>query len=239
MIRTKFLAFLTGVLLAGIGAYAQSVDDILSKNTEAMGGNAKLKGLKTQYIEGNMEVQGQTIPIKRWVKQDEGMRLEFNVMGANNIQVVTSGSGWTLMPVMMQTEPQDMDAATAKLMKSQLDLRGELYDYKSKGKKIELAGKDTVNGAPAYKLKIISEDGKAGYAFLDAKTFFVVKILNNVNIKGQDLEVVTLLSDYRKTSEGLAYPGTTLQQPGDVKINIIKIDHNVPVADSLFAKPAK
>ena len=135
MTRIKSYALLAAFLITGISTYAQTADEIIAKNTAAMGGEAKLKDLKTQYVEGSMEVQGQSVPIKKWVRQNEAMRLEFNVMGSNNIQVVTRSAGWSLMPVMMQTAPQDMDSATLKIMQTQLDLRGELYDYKNKEKK--------------------------------------------------------------------------------------------------------
>ncbi|TWF44236.1 hypothetical protein FHW36_101154 [Chitinophaga polysaccharea] len=237
MTRIKSYALLAALLITGISTYAQTADEIIAKNTAAMGGEAKLKDLKTQYVEGSMEVQGQSVPIKKWVKQNEGMRLEFNVMGSNNIQVVTRSAGWSLMPVMMQTAPQDMDSATLKIMQPQLDLRGELYDYKNKGKKIELSGKEEVNGIPAYKLKVIGDGGSTGDVYIDANTFLIVKTVNNINIKGQSLELVLLMSDYKKTPEGYAYAATTTQTPGDVKINVSKVDVNTPVADTLFAKP--
>lgn len=237
MTGTRFYTLLTALLVAGYCAGAQSADELIARNIEAMGGNDKLKGIKSQYAEGNMEVQGQTIPIKRWVKQDEAMRLEFTVNGTSNVQVVTRDAGWSLMPVMQQTTPQDMNPEMVKLMKTQLDLRGELYDYKSKGKKIEVLGKDTVNGSPAYKLKITTANGVPGIAYLDAKTYLLVKATNHVNVQGQETDIVTLLSDYKKTPEGLAYPGVTEQEPGGVKINIVKIETNQPVADSLFTKP--
>lgn len=234
---TRFYTLLTALLAAGYCTSAQSADELITKNIDAMGGNEKLKGIKSQYAEGNMEVQGQTIPIKRWVKQGEAMRLEFTVNGTSNVQVVTRDAGWSLMPVMQQTTPQDMNPEMLKLMKTQLDLRGELYDYKSKGKKIEVLGKDTVNGSPAYKLKITSADGVSGIAYLDAKTYLLVKATNHMNVQGQEMDIVTLLSDYKKTPEGLAYPGVTEQDPGGVKINIMKVETNQPVADSLFARP--
>ncbi|MET3874751.1 hypothetical protein [Chitinophaga sp. OAE865] len=237
MTGTRFYTLLTALLLAGYCAGAQSADELIARNIEAMGGDEKLKGIKSQYAEGNMEVQGQTIPIKRWVKQGEAMRLEFTVNGTSNVQVVTRNAGWSLMPVMQQTTPQDMNPEMLKLMKTQLDLRGELYDYKSKGKKIEVQGKDTVNGSPAYKLKITAADGTSGIAYLDAKTYLLVKATNHMSVQGQEVDLVTLLSDYKKTPEGLAYPGITEQDPGGVKINILKIETNQPVADSLFAKP--
>ncbi|MBO9731609.1 MAG: hypothetical protein J7623_23410 [Chitinophaga sp.] len=237
MTRIKFFTLLAALLIAGVATYAQTVDEIIAKNIVAMGGQAKLKEIKSQYIEGNMEVQGMTVPIKRWVKQDEAMRLEFAVQGTDNIQVVTRTGGWSLMPVMMQTTPQDLDPQMQKLLQTQLDVRGELYDYKAKGKKIELLGKEPVDGTTAYKLKVTSAEGLEGTAFLDANTYLLIKTINKVNIQGQDAEITVTMSDYKKTPEGLAYPGTTEQSPGGVKINITKIETNGTVADTLFAKP--
>jgi hypothetical protein len=237
MTGTRFYTLLAAFLIAGYCTSAQSADELIAKNIVAMGGEEKLKGIKSQYVEGTMEVQGQTIPIKRWVKQDEAMRLEFMVNGTSNVQVVTRNAGWSLMPAMQQTAPQDMNPEMLKLMKNQLDVRGELYDYKSKGKKIDLLGKDTVNGSPAYKLKITAADGTSGIAYLDAKSYLLVKATNHMNVQGQEMELVTLLSDYKKTPEGIAYPGVTEQDPGGAKINILKIETNQPVADSLFTKP--
>jgi hypothetical protein len=237
MTRIKFFALLTALLIAGVTSWAQTADDIIAKNIDAMGGESKLKAIKSQYVEGSMEVQGMTIPIKKWVKQDEAMRLQFAVQGTDNIQVVTRTAGWSLMPAMMQTAPQDMDPQLQKVMQSQLDVRGELYDYKTKGKKIELLGKDSVNGSPAYKLKITSADGLVGTAYLDAKTYLLTKAINKMTVQGQEMEIVTLLSDYKKTPEGFVYPGTTEQSPTGVKISIQKIETNQPIADSLFVKP--
>ncbi len=126
MTGTRFYTLLAALLIAGYCTSAQSADELIAKNIVAMGGEAKLKGIKSQYVEGNMEVQGQSVPIKRWVKQDEAMRLEFTVNGTSNVQVVTRNAGWSLMPVMQQTTPQEMNPEMLKLMKTQLAVRGEL-----------------------------------------------------------------------------------------------------------------
>ncbi|SEW00683.1 LolA family protein [Chitinophaga arvensicola] len=236
-IQTRFYTLLAGLLVAGYCTSAQTADELIAKNIAAMGGEEKLKGIKSQYMEGTMQAQGQSIPIKRWVKQDEAMRLEFVVNNSSNVQVITRNRGWTLMPVMQQTTPQDMEPALVKLMKSQLDLRGELYDYKSKGRKVEVLGKEDVNGAPAWKLKITTADGTNGIAYLDAQTYLLVKTTNHTSIEGRETDLVTTLSDYKKTPEGLAYPGVTEQQPGGVKISVLKVQTNEPVSDSLFSKP--
>ncbi|HVI45509.1 MAG TPA: hypothetical protein VM802_11590 [Chitinophaga sp.] len=233
----KALSLCAGLIIGGLSLQAQSLDEIVNKNTAVMGGADKLKAIKTQYTEGNMEIQGMQVPVRRWVKQGEAMRLEFDIMGTKNIQVVTKNNGWQLMPAAMKNDVEDIDGNMLKLIRSQLDVTGELFDYAAKGKKVELVGKDTVNGAPAFKLKVTNTENITGIAYVDAASFYLVKATNEVEVQGQKAQIVTLLSDYKKTPDGYAYPGTTEQSPIGMKMNITKVEVNQPIADSLFTKP--
>ncbi|WP_143310746.1 LolA family protein [Chitinophaga vietnamensis] len=235
----KILTLITSLLfLNSHVSFGQSLEEILKKHFTAMGGVDKIKGVKTQYLEGQVSTQGQEMPFKRWVEHNKAMRMEFDVMGTQNIQVVRGDSGWMQMPVMGQTSPQDMDANTLKVMKGQLDISGsELYDYAAKGKKVALMGKDTVNGKPAFKLKVTNKEGKDGYAYIDAGSYYIVKTTNTLNVQGKDMELVTELSDYKKNAEGYVYPGTTSQGPMGVIVTVQRLDVNKPVADTLFNKP--
>src|SRR5690606_33686910 len=138
-------------------AYAQSVDEIVDKHIAAMGGRDKLKSMETMYTEGVMEMQGMEIPIKLWVVNDKAVRMEFEVMGSSNIQVVTRNGGWMQMPL-QGTEPKEMDSGMVRSMQPRLDLAGELYDYKSRGRTVTLEGKETTGGVEAYKLKVTNEN---------------------------------------------------------------------------------
>lgn len=237
----KIFSLIAGLVVASVSLQAQTVTDVLNKYTTAMGGAEKLKAIKTQYAEGVMvmEDKGIKIPIKKWVKQGEAMRLEFEIMDTKNVQVLTQTNGWQFMPITQKLEVEEIDPAVRKLMKSQLDVSGELFDVAAKGKKVELVGKDTLNGTSVYKLKVATPEGITGFVYLDAQTFYMVKATNEVELQGQKVQLVTLLSDYKKTADGYAYPGTTQQSQmgGDVKINLTRLAINQPMADSLFVKP--
>ncbi|NIG51994.1 hypothetical protein [Chitinophaga sp. Cy-1792] len=239
---TKYLSFAVLLLIALTNtAFGQTLTDILNKHYAALGGIAKISSVKTQYMEGTTSADGKNIDYKRWGLNDKAMRLQFEVMGTTNVQVVTDKSGWVLMPVMMQTSPQDMDAATLNAMKPMLDLTGsELYNYTAKGKTLSLIGKDTVNAKPAYKIKVVTKEGNVGYVFLDAESYYIVRAENTLKLGGQEQKMVSDFSDFRKTPDGYVYPAKSTQgaQGGMITMTIDKMEINKPIDESMFAKPA-
>lgn len=237
MKNLKILALTLGITAAGFAAKAQTADEVVNKYVKAMGGADKLKSAKTQYTEGVMSMGNMEIPIKRWVVQDKAMRLEFFVNGTNNIQVITKDSGWAQMPVQQQPEAKPLDKKMVGMMQSQLDISGELFNYKAKGKKIDFLGKEAVDGVDMYKLKVVNSNGTDGIAYINASNNYIVKTVNKINMKGEDVELVTLLSDYKTTPDGYAYPAATAQTPSGIRISINKVEMNKPIADSIFAMP--
>ncbi|MBC9933916.1 hypothetical protein [Chitinophaga qingshengii] len=235
----KVFSLAAGMVIGSFSLHAQTLTEILDKYTAAMGGTDKLKAIKTQYTEGEMEAQGVKVPIRKWVKQGEAMRVEFEVQNRKNIQVVRKDSGWQYMPITANPNVEVIEPNVRKLMQPQLDVTGELFDITGKGKKVELVGKDTLAGASVYKLKVTTAEGITGFAYLDANTFYLVKATNDIENQGHKAELVTNLSDYRKTVDGYAYPGLTEQAliGGNVKIRTNKVEVNPPMADSLFEKP--
>jgi len=238
MKMSKMLTLLFIAVTAVCGVHAQTVDDIVNKHIAAMGGEDKLKNLQSMYTEGVMEVRGMEIPLKLWVVNDKAIRMEFEVMGSNNIQVVTRDNGWMQM-AMQGPEPKKMDSAMVKTMQPRLDLAGELYNYKARGRKVTLEGKETTDGVEAYKLKVTNPNGTLLTLYVDAATYYIDKIITRMNVQGQDMELTTVLGDYKKTDNGYVYPASTSQEPIGTKISVNKVDINKPVDDSLFKMPGK
>lgn len=237
MMHTKRIALLLLVVFSAIITQAQSLADIVNKNIAALGGADKLKVLKSQYAEGTMEIQGMNFPFKRWVLQDKAMRLEFDAMGTANIQVLTTAGGWVQMPVMGKTTPEDMDSASIRAMRKQLDLTGDFYRYNEKGSKLELLQPEAVDGAKLEKVKITYANGNVATCFVDPATGNVVKMANSLEVQGQHMDMVTNISNFAKTADGYNYGASISQEPVGVKINITKMENNVPVDESMFKKP--
>lgn len=222
-----------------VGAYAQTVDEIVDKHVAALGGIDKLKGVNTLITERSLSVQGMEIPSTTTILVGKSLRSESSVMGNSMVQVVDGTTGWMIRPTMMggTGDPEDMPADQVKQQIGQLDPFGELVNYKEKGNKVELIGKEKVDKKDTYHLKVTTKDGQAIDEYLDANTYLLSKVKASIN--GQEGEIS--FSDYKEV-EGIKFANTmemTNPQMGVITFITNKITINGKVNDSVFKKPAK
>jgi outer membrane lipoprotein-sorting protein len=237
---TKHIILALTLCFAGMGVFAQTADDIISKNIAAMGGKAKLSKLNSVYEEITTSVMGQDIPGKIWIINEKGLRTEMTVMGQKIISVVTKDTGWMVNPMMGNGQPQPLPIDQIKQSASRMDLRGQLIDYAAKGYTVTLQGKEAVNGKDNYKIKLTAK-GQADFTFfIDASTYFVTKIQTNVAANGMNMNTDIVLSDYRKTPDGYTFPYSTtinINPGGEITSTVSKITVNPTVDPAIFQKP--
>ena len=219
--------------LTTLNVAAQTADEIIAKNVEAMGGVTKIASLKTVKKSGSLSMQGMDIPMVFTVSQMKGFRVDVEVMGTANYQIVTPEKAFMFFPVQQMTEPKEMDAETVKGMQSALDIQGALVNYKEKGSSVEFAGNEKVDGADTYKLKVTSKSGKTAFYFIDVKTNRLTKTNSKAaGPDGVEMDVETTYSNYKQNADGywFAYGTTTPQGP----VVFDKIESNVAVDENIF-----
>ncbi len=211
---------------------AQTADEIVNKYVAAMGGAEKLESLKTVKMEGSMSTQGIDVPLTITKKHMVGMRLDMEIMGTSNFQLANTKAGWVYMPVMQQTEPKAMEPEQLKSIQNQFDVHGSLFNYKEKGYSVEYVGTEKVDGKDAYKLKIL-RNGSNVFYFIDAVSNFVVKTSSKAMVQGQEMDMETSFSDYKKNEEGFWFAYTNVTMQGTIVFD--KISSNVPVDEKIFS----
>jgi outer membrane lipoprotein-sorting protein len=241
--RAHILA-LAALALAG-AATAQnetpSVDEIVQKHTQAMGGADKLKSLRTVKMTGSATVAGMEAPTVMVAKRPDKVRMDLTVMDQKVIQGADGSSAWMINPFMGGPDAQPMTDEMAADFRSSAELEGPLVDYKAKGNTLELLGKESVDGKPAYKLKLTRNGGRSDVLFLDAATYMQVKALSHRNLMGTETDIETLTSDFKEV-DGFKMAHKIDQSANGnpaFSMTVEKIEINVPVDDSIFAKPAK
>ncbi len=227
-LKTLFVAASTLIASAGM---AQNADEVIKKNITAMGGAAKIATLSTVKMEGSMNTQGIDVPLTITKKHLAGLRLDLEIMGTSNYQLANTTKGWVFMPIMQQTEPQEMNAEQHKMVQSQFDVQGSLFNYKEKGYSVEYAGTEKVDGKDAHKLKVV-KNGNTVYYFIDATSNFIIKTATKVSAEGQEMDVETKFADYKQNAEGYWFPYTNVTTQGTITFD--KISANVPVDDKIF-----
>ena len=241
MLRKTLMTLALALLLAPM-AHAQTVDEILAKYYDACGGLAKLKALNTVRLTGTMTMgQGMEAPITIERKRPGMSRTEFTIQGMTGIQAFDGTRTWSVLPFMGKKDPEVGTDEDNKNAQDDADFDGPLVDWKAKGNTVELAGKESVEGADAFKLKVTKKNGNVDYDYLDAETYLLVKTEGKRRFRGTEIDGETTLSDY-KDVDGLMEPFSLESgakgMPQKRKMSFSKIENNVPIDDSRFAVPA-
>jgi hypothetical protein len=234
-LKTGLLALLAFVSVLSVKS--QTLDEVIDKNLTAMGGKEKLLALNTIIIEGNMNFNGQSLPVKLTQLNNKAMRVDITINGIMNYTIQTKDSGWNYFPIQGQTKPEATPSAVIKENADALDIQSILLNYKDKGHNVTLVGKDDVDGTECFKIKAITKSGMEQTFFIDPTNYYIIKQIIKTKANGQEQEQPQNLSDYKKLDNGYVFPfSMTGFGPGELKIT--KIDVNPKIDESIF-KPSK
>jgi hypothetical protein len=224
--------FVTSLLFGTV--QAQTVDEVVNKHIEAVGGRDNWKKVNSMKSEAVMNVQGMDIPMTMYQVHNKGSKIEITAMNMTGYYITRMDSGWTFMPFMGQTAPEPMPAEALKVAQDQLDIQGDLLDYKEKGSTVELLGKEDVDGTEAHKLKVVSKAGNEKTLFIDTKNYYIIRAVAKVSVNGQIIDAPSDLSNYQKLPEGIVVPFTMQTAQSPAPMNFTKIEVNPVLPDSLF-----
>lgn len=217
---------------------AQTVDEVVSKHIDAIGGKEAIGKVKSMIIHSDIEVMGITLSSTATVLVGKGFKNVANFNGQEIIQCVTPTGGWTVNPLQGVTEPQPLPDDEFKAAQSALDSGDDLYDYKNKGSKVELLGRENLDGVNTYKLKLVDKNGKILTLFIDPSTYQVLKKESNSKVNGEDVNSVSLFSDYKKTDLGLVMPYKTITNQGfEIILKVTKVEFNKEIDPKIFEMP--
>jgi hypothetical protein len=235
----KFLrvALLAVVSTLAVSVQAQTADEIINKHIEAIGGKDKIAAMKSIYTEYDMDIMGNTASGVTYLLNGKGFRNEVDFGGQKIIQVYTDKGGWGVNPMQGQTAPEAMPEEVAKAGKGQMEIGGPLFNYVEKGSKVELVGKEDVNGVSAHKIKVTTKDGPEVTYLIDPTTFYAIKAISKATVNGQEVETVANFSNYKKSDYGYVSPGSTelvLPQGFSLTITSKKVEVNKEIDPKIF-----
>ncbi len=231
-LKLGLLAVVAVVLASNVGA--QTVDEIVTKHLEAVGGKENWKKINSLKMEASLSVQGMDIPITIYQVHNKASKQEFTVNNSTGYQIITKDSGWNYNPMMGQSKPEPMTGEELKQGQDDLDIQGSMLDYKEKGHKIELLGKDSVDGKQCHKLKITLKSGNSSVAYIDPQTWYVIRTISKRIVNGQETEAISNMSNYQKLPEGIVLPFTFENNQTPAPITFTKVEVNPKIEDSVF-----
>jgi outer membrane lipoprotein-sorting protein len=229
-------------------AAAQTVDDLVAKNLQSRGGEAKLRAVQSMRISSSMSMQGMQLSMTMTQKRPNLMRQEVVIQDKTVVVAFDGQTAWTINPMLGSTTPQAIQGPQGEMTREGADFDGPLMDYKTKGSAIELIKGDgpdgtekLADGTKVYKLRVTRKGGQPRFLYLDAESGLERKMSTQMDQGGQTHTIEIELTDYRP-EEGLMVPHTirnVMDGQPMMQMTVQKVEFNVPVEDAYFKMPAK
>ncbi len=188
-----------------------------------MGGKEKLASIQSLHMVGVAVMQnGNEMTTTIWKVHNKLSRTERNFGMGSVIQLITDKGAWSTNPRSggaFEAMPEDR----AKMMSTEMDCQGVLFNYAAKGHKAEFIGKETVDGKENFKIKMTLSSGREINYFLDAATYYI----SQISMKGgrggpgggagagggqqrdPNAETIIKFSRYEKTPDGYVFAFAT------------------------------
>jgi hypothetical protein len=239
--RKLLLAFACVAALAA-HASAQTADEIVQKFIKTVGGMEKIQAIKSLRRVGKYNGGGGfEAALVEENRRPNLVRQEFVIQGMTGVTAYDGRVGWKIEPWNGKKDAEALSEEEMKTVIEDSDLDGPLVNYKQKGVKVEYVGMDEVEGTDTYKLKVTLASGDVRIYYMDTDYFVPIKIDTKRMVRGAEREYETILGDYKEVG-GWYVPFSVESgvkgSPFRSKITYEKIEANVPLDDSRFARPA-
>jgi len=230
------------VLIAACGALSAqtqalpTVDQVLDKHLAAMGGQAAFDKITSRTARATIEIP------------DMGMTGSMTITekAPNKSLVVIEIAQMTVREGTDGVVAWDENPQTGLREKSGIELaeyrRGSMFNVEARLKtaypKMNVTGRDTVNGRPVIVIDAIPEQGAPVKIFFDSETGLILKQVGSRETPQGPTSFESFYEDYR-TVDGIKQPHVLRQVTAQFTsvIRITEMKHNVPVDDALFKKP--
>lgn len=232
-LMTMSLLFVLSVVIAK----SQTLDQILTKHYEARGGLKNIKAIQTSEFHGKMSIGEKEFPLVIYRKRTGEFRSEISMDGKSVIQVYDGKNGWQINPRRRSSDPQEITGKQLQDLTEQADIDGILVDWKEKGYKLKLIGKEKVDDKDAFHIEVTRKDTTTQHMYIDAKSYLLIQQMEMMRVRRSEINVITKFSDFRKV-ENIVIPFVqTVAGSMGQHIKFEKIFLNKPISDSLFMKP--
>jgi len=218
---------------------AQSVDQVIKKYVKFIGGKGHWRKVKTIVASGVYDYGGIQFPFTSYAKAPNRYKFVVPQNGKQYVQGFDGTKGWKMDGFKNETAPTVSTGRAAMAMANEADIELEdaLIDWREKGHRAVLLGKDTVQGKACFKVKLIRKNGDTETCYFEDQRFALVMkkaVSKNEEMGGVLLD--TFFSDYRDIN-GIRIPFKTVHESNGQMILTVTIDKvvtNGPIGDKDF-----
>jgi outer membrane lipoprotein-sorting protein len=212
-----------------------SVDEILARYVEAMGGEKAIKAVTSRVIKGTVDIAGVS----------RGGTYEKYQQAPNKLLIVsqthpmgTTKTGFNGRTAWAWSQEGTVIVKTAADV-GQFERNADFFPplrLKDQYAKVSLAGTSQIGYREVYVLDLQPPAGALERLYLDAKTYLPVRINSSEGVSKHPVE--TYLDDWRAV-DGIQFPfSITVSRPNlSISITVKEIRHNLPIDAKLFEPP--
>ncbi|HEX6123763.1 MAG TPA: serine hydrolase [Pyrinomonadaceae bacterium] len=219
-----------------------TVDELMVKAIEAMGGEANWKKLTSRVVTStiDLEQQGVKATATTWAKAPNKSATETKMIalgkeiatGWEFFDGATGEEAYTFAPVQKHTGKRLEDMRIGSDFYS-------MFDWKSKYKTITIDRFTKVGDEEAYAVVFEPEKGSKFTEYYSTKTFLLLKRDATLpsSTSSQVIPYTIRFEDYREV-DGIKLPFKQINNTagnGDIVTIVTSVKHNVPIDDKIFA----
>lgn len=202
MMRRSGLWLFLALTLLPLAAGAQTLDEVLAKHAAAHGGLETWRAVHSLTVTGTVIAYSSPGPFVFEWREPDSFRFEQSILERKVLYAHHGSTTWWMHPFMGVEQPAVIAEPQAALVQRSAAFDSPLVDAAAKGNKVELLGKEELDGQPAFKLKVTRKDGAEETWYLDPSTFLELARLDRTFDSTGTKERWTYYSDFR-TAAGL------------------------------------
>jgi photosynthetic reaction center cytochrome c subunit len=229
-------------------AQLPSVDQIVTKYVQALGGDQALRKITTRVITGTQTVPtgpGGTVPVPAALERSQkAPNLVVNTYKTPTYTISDGFDGtraWTQDFRGRVTEPGVIDQTRAKR-------DSDFYlplDLKQAYAKMQVDGIENVRGHDAYVVTAQPQAEREERLYFDVQTGLLLRKWSSLPTPVGDAPFQVDYDDYRDTGSGVRFPyritmnpaGPRLEPSTNVTVRVLRVQDNAPLDSSKFTKP--
>jgi len=239
MSRTKTL-FTIG-LLAAAALRAATVDQLVRAHLAARGGEERIRAVRSLRMTGRISnPHGGEMPMTVEWRRPGAVRIEATIQGMKMIQAFDGERGWLVVPFGGRMDPQPAGAEDVARLRRSADFEGPLVDAAAKDNRIDLVGRESMEGTPVDHLRVTRADGEVVDLYLDAESHLVIRESGTATQQGMEARYAVTFGAFREVG-GLLVPFERERRvegmPGAQVTTIEAVELDVALPDERFAMP--
>ncbi|MEO7041551.1 MAG: hypothetical protein ABI035_04750 [Gemmatimonadaceae bacterium] len=228
---------------SGAQSAGNPADAVIAANIASRGGITRLKGVHAESMRGHISFgDGSMHPLSVDIARPQKIRTEITLAGGTLIQAYDGSVGWTVNPAGGEADrnPHLLPTGEALNVAAGADMDGAFVDYAAKGNRVTLAGIDTADGRPAYRLDIVTATGLNDSYYIDTVSHLQTKWMGHRVMNGTPVVFISFFRDYRPVDGimiAFRIDSQTQGQEGGQRITMDTVRINPNVVDEEFAMP--